>query len=301
VEEENMNNRHQKRSAGEVVFDTVNLILLLLFTALCFYPIWFFLVNSFSSSKAIAQGVYLLPKSLTLYNYQSLFKEVDNLLPAFGISAARTILGTLLTCALSSYTAFLVSQKDLPARKFCYRFVIITMYINAGVIPWFMTMKTYHLNNNFLLYIIPSAITAFFVILLKTYFESIPDELQESAEMDGAGVMTVFLKVIIPLSKPVLASVAVFSAVNQWNSWYDNFMLVSKEKLQTVQYLLYLYLTKNTAVTGNTAVNAMATVKTSPTSIRITITMVTMLPIVIVYPVMQKYFVKGIMLGAVKG
>ena len=296
-----MNDRHQKRSRGEVVFDTVNLIILLLFTALCFYPIWFFLVNSFSSSGEIARGVYLLPRSVTTYNYTSLFKEVDNLLPAFRISFLRTPLGTLLTCALSSFTAFMVTQRDLPLRSFCYRFVVITMYINAGVIPWFLTMKMYHLSNNFLLYIIPGSITAFFVILLKTYFESIPEELQESAEMDGAGIMTVFLKVILPLSKPVLASVAVFSAVNQWNSWYDNFMLVSKDSLQTVQYLLYLYLTKNTAITGNTAVNAMATIKTSPASIRITITMVTMAPIVIVYPLMQKYFVKGIMLGAVKG
>lgn len=296
-----MNNRHQKRSKGEVVFDTVNLIVLLLFTALCFYPIWFFLINSFSAPRAIAQGVYLLPKSITTYNYTSLFKEVDNLLPAFKISFLRTVLGTILTCALSSFTAFMVTQRELPFRKFIYRFVVITMYINAGTIPWFLTMKLYHLSNNFLLYIIPSAITAFFVILLKTYFESIPEELQESAEMDGAGIMTVFLRVILPLSKPVLASVAVFSAVNQWNSWYDNFMLVSKDTLQTVQYLLYLYLTKNTAVTGNTAVSAMATMKTSPMSIRITITMVTMVPIVIVYPLMQKYFVKGIMLGAVKG
>lgn len=296
-----MNNRHQKRSTGEVIFDTINLIILLLFTALCFYPIWFFLVNSFSSSGEIAKGVFLLPRGLTTYNYSSLFKEVDNLLPAFKISFLRTVLGTLLTCALSSFTAFIVTQKELPFRSLCYRFVVITMYINAGVIPWFLTMKMYHLSNNFLLYIIPSSITAFFVILLKTYFESVPEELQESAEMDGAGVMTVFVRVILPLSKPVLASVAVFSAVNQWNSWYDNFMLVTKDKLQTVQYLLYLYLTKNTAVTGNTAVNAMATVKTSPASIRITITMVTMVPIIIVYPLMQKYFVKGIMLGAVKG
>lgn len=296
-----MNSKHMKRSKGEVVFDVVNVTLLLLFTAVCFYPIWFFLINSISDPKAIARGIYLIPSALTTYNYTSLFQEVDNLLPAFKISILRTVLGTILTGFCCSFVAFIVTQQLLPCRKAIYRFVVVSMYINAGVIPWFITMKAYHFNNNFLLYIVPSAITAFFVILLKTYFESVPAELQESAEMDGAGIITVYAKVMLPLSKPVLASVAVFSAVNHWNQWYDNFMLVNKNALQTVQYLLYLYLTKASQMTGNTAASAAATLGSNPTSIRITITMVTMIPIIVVYPAMQKYFVKGIMLGAVKG
>ena len=296
-----MNRKHMKRSKGEVIFDVVNVTILLLFTAVCFYPIWFFLINSISDPKAISRGIYLIPRSLTTYNYTSLFQEVDNLLPAFKISVLRTVLGTLLTGFCCSFVAFLVTQQYLPCKKIIYRFIVISMYINAGVIPWFITMKAYHFNNNFLLYIVPSAITAFFVILLKTYFESVPAELQESAEMDGAGIITVYYKVMLPLSKPVLASVAVFSAVNHWNQWYDNFMLVNKNTLQTVQYLLYLYLTKASQMTGNTAASAAATLGANPTSIRITITMVTMIPIIIVYPIMQKYFVKGIMLGAVKG
>lgn len=296
-----MNERHQKRSALEAVLDTVNLAVLVIFSLLCFYPVWFFFINSISSPSAIARGVYLLPKEITGYNYSQLFKEVDNLGRAFVVTISRTVIGTLLTLACCSFVAYLCTQKDMPCRKAVYRFFVVTMYINAGTIPWFLTMKNLGLYNNFLLYVIPTAVTAFFVILLKTYFESIPAELQESAEIDGAGVITVFVRIMLPLCKPVLASVAVFSAVNQWNAWYDNFMLVSKDSLQTVQYLLYLYLTKNTAITGNTAASAAATMKTSPQSIRITITMVTMIPIIIVYPVMQKYFVKGIMLGAVKG
>lgn len=293
--------RKKKSSFSESIFAYLNQIILILFALLCFYPIWFFFINSVSEPKAIAGGIYLWPKSLTFYNYRSLFEEVDNLLPAFKTSVLRTVFGTTVTCLSCSFVAFLVTQKELPFRKLIYRFIVITMYINAGLIPWFITMKMLHLNNSFLLYIIPSAITAFFVILLKTYFESLPAELQESAEIDGAGTLMIYAKVILPLSKPVIASVAVFSAVNQWNSWYDNFMLVTKDTLQTVQYLLYLYLTKNTAMTGNTAANAAATTQSSPMSIRITITLVTMLPIVIVYPIMQRYFVKGIMLGAVKG
>ena len=296
-----MNNRHQKRSASEAALDFLNALLLILFALLCFYPVWFFLINSFSTPSEIARGVYLLPRAVTVYNYQKLFTEVDNLASAFVVSAARTILGTMLTLLCSSFVAFLCTQKDLPCRKAIYRFFVVTMYINAGTIPWFLTMKIFGLYNNFLLYVLPTAVTAFFVILLKTYFESIPPEIQESAEIDGAGSLTIYGRILIPLCKPVLATVAVFSCVNQWNAWYDNFMLVSRNDLQTVQYLLYLYLTKNTAITGNTAASAAATMKTSPQSIRITITMVTMLPIIIVYPAMQKHFVKGIMLGAVKG
>ena len=296
-----MNRRHQKVGGVEFTLDIVNTALLVLFALLCFYPVWFFLINSISAPAEIARGIYLTPRTITAYNYQKLFSEVDNLMPAFVVSVARTLLGTALTLGCSSFVAFLCTQKDLPCRKVFYRFFVVTMYINAGTIPWFLTMKMFGLYNNFLLYILPSAVTAFFVILLKTYFESIPAEIQESAEIDGANTITIYARILLPLCKPVLASVAVFSCVNQWNAWYDNFMLVTKSNLQTVQYLLYLYLTKNTAITGNTAASAAATMKTSPQSIRITITMVTMLPIIIVYPLMQKYFVKGIMLGAVKG
>lgn len=293
--------RKMKQKLSERIAGYINVAILVTFALLCFYPIWYFFINSISAPKAISGGIYLLPKEVTLYNYQSLFKEVDNLMSAFKTSVMRTVIGTVVTCLSCSFVAFLVTQKEMPCKKLIYRFVVITMYINAGLIPWFITMKMLHLSNSFLLYIIPSAVTAFFVILLKTYFESLPAELQESAEIDGASTMTVYARIILPLSKPVLASVAVFSAVNQWNSWYDNFMLVTQDHLQTVQYLLYLYLTKNTAMTGNTVASAAATTHASPMSIRITITLVTMLPIVIVYPLMQRYFVKGIMLGAVKG
>lgn len=290
-----------KQQLSERLGSYLNLLILILLALICFYPIWYFFINSVSSPKSISSGIYLLPREITMYNYTTLFSEVDNLLIAFKTSVLRTLVGTIVTCLCCSFVAFLVTLQEMPLKKFFYRFIVITMYINAGLIPWFITMKLLHLNNNFLLYIIPSAITAFFVILLKTYFESLPVELKESAEIDGAGTLVIYFKIILPLSKPVLASVAVFSAVNQWNAWYDNFMLVTKDNLQTVQYLLYLYLTKNTSMTGNTVASVAATTHSSPMSIRITITLVTMLPIVIVYPLMQRYFVKGIMLGAVKG
>lgn len=290
-----------KSSGSEKLFHGVNLVILTLFCLLCAYPIWFFIVNSLSSPAMISRGIYLWPREWTIQNYIHLFEKVDNILPAFRISALRSVLGTLATVLCCSFVAFLVTQKLMPCRKLYYRFIVISMYVNAGVIPWFITMKSYGLSNNFLLYVIPSAISAFYVILTKTYIESIPAEMMESAEVDGAGIMTTFVRIVLPLSSAVLASVAVFSAVYQWNQWYDNFMLVNKGDLQTVQYMLYKYLTQNTQMTGNTAASSAAASSANPTSIRITITMVTMIPIIIVYPLMQRYFVKGIMLGAVKG
>ena len=166
-------------------------------------------------------------------------------------------------------------------------------------------MKSYGLKNNFLLYIIPYAVTAFYVILIKTYIESLPPALSESAAIDGAGIVKIFVSVIIPLSLPVIASVAVFAAVGQWNAWYDNFMLVSNPKLKTMQLVLMEYLQKQVmqVLTSGSAASstAAASNQVTPMSVRVTITMVTMLPIMLIYPMLQKYFIKGIMIGAVKG
>jgi ABC-type glycerol-3-phosphate transport system permease component len=179
------------------------------------------------------------------------------------------------------------------------------MYFNPGLIPWYLTMKAYHLNNNFLLYIIPSAISAYYVVLLKTFFEQMSPSLEESAKLDGAGIFTVFLKIVFPLSKSIVATIAVFASLGQWNEWFSNYILVSDPKLQTLQLILYNYLNEASAIARRMMENKSNTSdvkrKITPTAIRMTITMVVTIPILFVYPFMQKYFVKGIMLGAVKG
>lgn len=294
-----------KNSIGEKIMTGLNIFILLLFSFLCLYPIYFFLINSISNSEEISRGVFLLPRGLTTANFTTLFED-KSIVGAFSISIARTVLGTLITVVCSTFMAYMFTQKELPLRKFFYRMVVITMYLNAGLIPWYIVMKGYGLKNNFLLYILPYTITAFYVILVKTYIESLSPALEESAAIDGAGILRIFVSIIVPTSLPVLASVAVFAAVGQWNAWYDNFMLCSDQRLKTLQMLLLDYLRKFVMQTvSSSSSNAASVAATSsqptPMSVRVTITMMTMLPIMLVYPMLQKYFIKGIMLGAVKG
>lgn len=182
------------------------------------------------------------------------------------------------------------------------------MYFNAGLIPMYMTMKTLHLTNSFWVYIIPAIVQPFNIIMAKTYVESIPPALQEAAEIDGAGTMTVFAKVILPTCKPIMATIAIWSAVGQWNSFQDTLIYITDQKLYSLQYLLYTYLNQASSLAtmvqqsgGNVSAVANLATQQTPTSIRMTISVIVVLPILFVYPIFQKSFVKGIMIGSVKG
>lgn len=268
---------------------------------LCFYPFYYVFIYSISDPTLAQKGITILPKGITLANYLRVLK-LEGIFHSFLISLSRTVLGTGITVLSCSFFAFLVT-KNLYGRKIIYRFVIITMYLNSGLIPWYLTLKAYHITNTFWAYIVPTAISAYYIVLLKTFIENLPASLEESAKLDGAGHITIFIKIIFPLSKPILATITVFSAVAQWNSWFDNYILVQSEQLETLQLILYNYLNQasqlsqmSIASLQNSTVSAL-----TPQSVRMTITMVATLPILFVYPWMQKYFVKGIMLGAVKG
>ena len=192
-----------------------------------------------------------------------------------------------------------------------YRMIIATMYFNAGLIPWFMLMKNLHFLNNFFAYIIPGMISSFNLILFKTYVESIPPSLEESADLDGAGYLVKYFRIILPLSKPILATLLIFTAVGQWNDFMTTVYLVTDPKLFTLQYRLYQYLNEANSVAqmikdmaaagGSTAGLTTATTQLSPTSLKMAVTIVAVFPILCVYPIFQKYFVGGIMIGAVKG
>ena len=295
-----------RTSPEERGLQVVNTILVTLFMLICVYPFYYVIICSFSSPDAISQGVYFLPVDFTLSTYQKILERGD-IFRAFYISCLRTVLGTALCVFASSLFAFLVTKQEMFGRKFIYRLVITTMYLNAGLIPWYITLKAYGFKNNFLVYIIPGAVNAFYIILVKTYFAQLPASLEESAELDGAGFFTIFTKIILPLSKPIIATVAVYCAVGQWNCWMDNYFFVTDSKLQTMQLILYNYLTQAEQLAnsmryslsgGNVAAIQNAI---SHQSVQMTVTVMTIVPILCVYPSLQKYFAKGIMLGAVKG
>jgi len=290
------------------IYQSFLILIFSLFTFLCLYPFYYLLINSLSDPVASAKGIVIfIPKGFTFNNYIEIFK-LNGIAGATAVSVLRTVIGTILTVFMCSMFAYYLTKRQLKSTKVLYRATIITMYVNAGIIPWFITMKTLGLNNSFLLYILPTTISPFMVVLIKTYIESISISLEEAARIDGAGYFTIFIRIVIPVCMPVLMAVIVFSAVGQWNAWQDNFFLVDNPKLQTLQMMLMNYLkeaeTVSTAVMNeqNVAMNVQGAKRVmTPFTVKTTITMVVTIPIILVYPFLQRYFVSGIMIGAVKG
>ena len=278
------------------------------FVLVCVYPFYYIFINSISANNLSERGKILFwPQGIHFDKYVQVF-QIPDLLRAFQVSVARTVLGTLITIVVAAFLGFMFTRESLWKRKLWYALVIATMYFNAGIIPWFITMNNLGLRDNFLVYILPTAVIPFYIILCKTFVESIPMELQEAAEIDGAGTLMVFFRIIIPVIKPIIATIAIFSAVNQWNSFQDTLLLVTDTRLYTLQYLLYQYINQasslralisNTSSTASMAAS-LASAQTA-TSVRMTVTMVVVIPILLVYPFFQRFFTKGIMMGAVKG
>lgn len=301
--------KHMKKTTSDIAFNILNYTFFILFTIICVYPFYYILINTISNNTMSANGlIRFLPSGIHLDNYKQILK-LGGIGQAALISVLRTVIGTVCTVLASGFLGYMLSQEKMWKRKFCYRFLIATMYFNAGLIPLYLTMKNLHLVNNFLVYIIPAIVQPFNIILVKTYTESIPKSLQEAAEIDGAGFMKIFWKVIIPVSKPILATIAIFSAVGQWNSFQDTLIYITDNKLYSLQYLLYTYINqanslstmiKNTTSATSLNMDSLMNQQT-PTSIRMTVTAVVVIPILLVYPMFQKYFVKGIMIGSVKG
>ena len=292
---------------GDMLFNLINYLIFILFTVACIFPFYYLFINTISDNDLVVKGVInFIPRGLHLDNYKSLL-NVSDLSNAFLVSVGRTLLGTAFMVAASAFVGYLVTKQEMWGRKFWYRFLIITMYFNAGLIPWFLNMQMLGLTNTFWAYIIPGIVAPYNIILVKTYIESIPAELEESAQIDGATHMVIFRKIIWPLSKPILATIAIFGAVGHWNSFTDSLILMqSAPTLYTLQHRLYIYL--NTASnlsalmeSGGQVSDAVLKSALSAKVINYTISMVTVIPILVVYPFMQRYFEKGIMLGAVKG
>ncbi|MBQ7863033.1 MAG: carbohydrate ABC transporter permease [Lachnospiraceae bacterium] len=301
--------KKQKLTVGDVIFNILNYAFFGIFTLSCIFPFYYLFINTISDNALVRIGaINFIPKGLHLQNYMSLL-GADEIIDAFVVSASRTVLGTALMVLVSGLAGYLMTKQEMWHRKIWYRFLVITMYFNAGLVPTYLNFLMLGLTENYLVYIIPAIVQPYNIILVKTYIESIPAELEESAFIDGASHMKIFRNIIWPLSKPILATIAIFGAVGHWNSFMDSILYMSgTPELQTLQHRLYIYLNQTTSLAnfmnGNigsgAAADAMASVMDAKT-IKYTISMVTVIPILAVYPFMQRYFEKGIMLGAVKG
>lgn len=314
---ETENTMHIRRTAGDRFFETAVVILFVLFTFICIFPFYYLLINTISDNDLVTSGrVNFFPMLKDAagngvfgahFNNYAALRNVQDLGSSVLVTVARTILGTALMVITSAWAGYLVTKQKMWKRSFWYRFLVVTMYFNAGLIPWYMNMLMMGLTDNFLAYIIPGMVAPYNIILVKTYIESIPSSLEESAVIDGASTLTVWRKIIVPLSIPILATIAIFGAVGNWNSFQDSLLLMNnRPDLYTLQHRLYIYLNSSSNLGammsqgGNISEQAAASMLNQRV-IQYTVSMVSIIPILLVYPFMQRYFVKGIMLGAVKG
>ena len=290
-----------KTSAWDKVFVVCNTLFMVAFVVVTLYPVLNTLAISFNDgTDALRGGIYLWPRKWTLKNYITVLQK-QNLITGAYITVARTVSVKLLALAANAILAFIVSRKNFLFKRELSLFWVITMYVNGGMIPTFLLYRGLHLTNSFWVYIIPGMFSAFNMLVIRTYMAGIPDSLEESAQLDGAGYTTIFLKIISPLCKPVYATVALFVAVGQWNSWFDA-MLYNRmsSHLTTLQYELMKLLSSvtNQGTSAEAMKNAAGTV--TPTSVRAAATILTMLPIICLYPFLQRYFVTGLTIGGVK-
>ena len=285
-------------------FVICNTIFLILFTIVTLYPVWNTVAYSFNDGlDAVRGGIYLWPRKFSVESYSKVL-NIQGFMVGAKITVLRTVLGTLTSLIANALLAFVMSRKRFLFRSSLSLFWIITMYVNGGMIPVMLLFRYLGLTGTFWVYIVPGMVSAFNVMVLRTYMEDLPDELEESAQLDGAGYITIFVKIISPLCKPVYATIALFVAVWQWNSWFDA-MLYNRMKTEytTLQYelmkLLNSVMQQSGSANGNNNTNTAKQV--TPVSVRSAATVVTMVPIICIYPFLQRYFVTGLTIGGVKG
>jgi len=295
-----MSCRYKKMTA----LDNIILVFMIFIIIITLYPFLNVTAKSFNDPiDTVKGGIHIFPRVFTISNYTGLFEGGSNLPAAFRMSVLRTVIGTvsgLLCCAMF---AFALSRADFMFRKSFTVILVITMYVGGGLIPEYLLIRNLKLINSFWVYIIPGLINAFNVIVIRAFMDTLPFSLQESAKMDGANDITIFFKIILPLCKPVLATIALFIAVGQWNSWFDTYLYArSRPELSTLQFELMKILDSAQAVGSATDIysEGLRSAKRNPEAIKMAITVIATVPILIVYPFLQKYFVSGITLGAVK-
>ncbi len=299
----NTRRNYIKETPGEKIFTSINTVIMLLIGFLCLYPVWYVLINSFNEANdAMLGGIYWWPRVFSIENYKAVFKD-DTVFRAFTITIGRTLLGTLLSAFFTAMVAYGLSKKRLMFRKFYLTLGTITMFFGGGLFPYFLLLKNLGLLNNFLVYIIPAAFSFYNLLIFMSFFREMPEALEESAHIDGAGDFRIFFKIILPLSTPVLATIALFNGVYHWNDYFSGVMyMTSRADLEPIQTYLYRVIAQSTASNIRSAAGADVAAKnlTSSQAIKLATMVITTFPIVCVYPFLQKYFVKGMMLGAVK-
>ncbi|MBX4151517.1 carbohydrate ABC transporter permease [Paenibacillus lautus] len=293
-----MNFKAAKGDLDSRIFDTINIILLVTFTIIIVVPLWNVVVSSFSSGRSLAEGGFIFwPTEFSLENYQAVFRDA-NIWNAFFISVAKTVIGVITHVFFCAMVGYGLSKKYVRGRKFYVAMGVVTMFFSGGMIPTYLLIKDLGLLNSFWVYIIPALLSFYDVIILMNFFRNVPDSLEESAKIDGGGDWRIFLSIFIPLSMPAMATIALFNGVGQWNDFMTTKLYVTDQSLYPLQMMLYEIIVQSQTQSMQN-IGSVA-IQTTTKGVQLATIVVTTLPIVVMYPILQKYFISGMMLGAVK-
>ena len=295
-----------RKTRGDIAFDVFNYTLMTLLLLTWLYPMWYCLIQSVSNTVIIStREVWIVPRYFTWINYKTVLAD-SRILTAFSLSVRITLLGATMSVLCNAAAAYALSKKELYARKTITTNILVSMYFGGGLIPWYLLMQGLHLNDSFWGFILPMLYSGYTIIVMRTFFSSLPPELEESAKIDGANELQRFVMICLPLSKAVLATMWLFAAVSQWNNWMTGDLLMTKPNLKPMSTVLMEIITRNklnsssgSGISGAEVVTGAN--KPTSTGIKMAAVMVTVVPILCVYPFLQRFFAKGVLVGSVKG
>jgi putative aldouronate transport system permease protein len=294
-----------KSKPSEIVVQVIIYLILIALCLIIILPCLNILALSFNEgSDAAKGGIYFWPRIFSLDNYKEVFKD-GRITKAYGITISRTVIGTAASLLVTSLAAYALKEKALPGKKVITFLITFTMLFSGGMIPTYVQYNNLHLINNFWVLVVPSLVSVTYLLMIRTFFETIPESLEESAKLDGCGYFRTYLRIMMPLSKPVIAVIGLYTAVNHWNDWFSGAYYMTSSKMWPVQTVLQQMLQKSIAASQEVTTAAKAIAKTTNTvtsdSLKMAAVIITIVPILCVYPFVQKYFTKGAMIGAVKG
>ena len=289
------------RKQRKKVFDWINVTFMIIFAAMSVYPLIYVLAGSFSEgADYIKGGIYLFPRVFSLENYQVVLNDM-RLWKAYGITIARTILGTVSGIIFTAIVAFAMSRKSLIGRSWIYRFFVFTMFFGGGLIPYFWVINLLGLFDSFFVYIIPALFSVYNMLVFVNFFKTIPEEIHESAVMDGASEFKIFFRIILPLSGPVISTIGLWIAVGHWNSFFDTMIYTSNNNLWTLQYYLMKVIKESSMPAAGVSLPYELLQKIAPETVSLAAIIISVIPIFVLYPLILKTLTKGVVIGSLKG
>lgn len=293
-----------KKSIDAVLFSVIGYGMISIMALICAIPFLMVLAGSFTEESMILQyGYSLWPREISFAAYGIVFQNPSSILNAYKVTILVTVVGTLISLFITSMTGYVLQKKELRTRNYFSLLFYFTTLFNGGLVSWYILITKYlHIKNTYLALILPPMLSVFYIIVMRSFISSIPDSLTESAKIDGAGEFTIYLQIILPLSRAALATIGIFTALGYWNDWFHSMLFINNNNMFSLQYFLYKLLNSLEFANKAASMGSNIIIEHMPAeSFKLAMTIVATGPIVILYPSLQRFFVKGLTIGAVKG